>query len=387
MTQLPFPLRRCPSPVGLRVSLALALQLASVPVGTAAQALPADSSIIEGGPGSAGYHFYQGRPFGTDAVTGPLDVILNKGFAVAQFNNRNRYIFDYDYGVQHVWNSIRHFRENVDRYGGWSAYVGDEIVPTSLDWDGWKWAPNYFGHVLEGGMTYRRLAEWNRAHGVPLPAVSAAVVTMGSAVINEMYSHPGWVQGTAATATDLLLFDPLGIALFSFDGVAGFVAGPLGGNIWASQASLTFDGELVNNGNNFVLKLPVSPIPRTSIFIRGGLALTPGITFHRRDGLDVSVALGGEGRIQNVDPETGEETPEIAVGGGVFVDRDGVLLFSVMTSETAHRRFVLNVYPGVLDVAGGRLGGWLIVRKDWQVRFGISVGGAMGLGVGTGFGR
>ncbi|MDX1495848.1 MAG: hypothetical protein R3253_17385, partial [Longimicrobiales bacterium] len=140
------------------------------------------------------------------------------------------------------------------------------------------------------------------------------------------------------------------------------------------------------NGNNFVLKLPISPIPRTSLFIRGGLALTPGITFHRRDGLDVSVAVGGEGRIQNVDPETGEETPEIALGGGVFVDRDGVLLFSVMTSETAHRRFVVNVYPGVLDVAGGRLGGWLIVRKDWQVRFGISVGGAMGLGVGTGFG-
>ncbi|MDX1493965.1 MAG: hypothetical protein R3253_07910, partial [Longimicrobiales bacterium] len=85
---------------------------------TAALALPADSSIIEGGPQAAGYFFYQGRPYGTDAVTGPVDVVLNKGFAVAQFNNRNRYIFDYDYGTRHVWNSIRHFRENVRRYGG-----------------------------------------------------------------------------------------------------------------------------------------------------------------------------------------------------------------------------------------------------------------------------
>ncbi len=68
------------------------------------------------------------------------------------------------------------------------------------------------------------------------------------------------------------------------------------------------------------------------------------------------------------------------------MDRDGALLFSAMVSETAHRRLAVNVYPGVLDIAGGRLGGWLIVRKDWHVRFGISVAGAMGLGLGTGFG-
>lgn len=356
-----------------------AAALRAPPAAPSLESEPADSAA------SDRPFFYHGRPYGTDAISGPLDVLLNKGFAVAQFNNRNRYIFDYDYGSRHVWNSVTRLGENVERYGGWRKYVGDEIFPTSLEWDEWKWAPNYFGHVLEGGMTYRRLTEWNRAHGVPLPAVSAAVVTMGAAVINEMYSHPGWIQGTAGTATDLLFFDPLGILLFSFDGVARFVAGPLHGNIWASQAALTFDGELVNNGNNFALKLPLSPIPRTSLFVRAGLAVTPGITYHRRDGLDVSVALGGEGRIQNIDPVTGEETPEIAIGGGVFVDRDGTLLVSVMASETAHRRFVVNVYPGVVDVAGGRLGGWLILRKDWGVRLGISVAGALGLGVGTGF--
>ncbi len=352
-------------------------------VGVHGQALPADSTIIEESDGR--YFFYKGRPYGTDAVTGPIDVLLNKGYAVAQFNNRNRYIFDYDYGSRHVWNSIRHFRENVERCGGFRRCIEDEVFATWLDWDSWKWSPSSLGHVLEGGMTYRRLAEWNRAHDVPLPAVTAAVVTMGSAVVNEMYSHPGWIQGSAATATDLLFFDPLGIVLFSFDGVADFVSGPLRGNIWASQAALTFDGELVNNGNNFVVKVPWSPIPRTSIFVRGGLAFTPGLTYHRDDGLDVSVAIGGEGRIQNVDPLTGEETPEIALGGGVFVDRDGTLLWSVMASETEHRRFVVNVYPGVIDVAGGRLGGWLIVREDWHLRFGISVAGALGLGVGTGY--
>ena len=359
---------------------------ARAPTVAAAQVADPDSSVISAEE-LDGFFYYRGRPYGSDAYMGPLDVILNKGYAVAQFNNRNRFIFDYDYGWEHAWRSVSELDSNVERYGGWKKYIGDEVFPISLDWSEWKWMPNYFGHFLEGGMTYRRLAEWNRVHGVPVPRVNAAVVSMISAVINEAYAHPGYEQGTAATATDLLIFDPLGIALFSFDGVARFFSGPLKGNIWASQAALTFDGELVNNGNNFVLKLPFSPFSNTSLFVRGGLAFTPGITFHRDDGLDVSVALGGEGRIQNIDPVTGEETPEIAVGGGVFVDRHGSLLFSAMASETEHRRLVFNVYPGVIDVAGGRLGAWLLFREDWSVRFGISVAGALGLGIASGFDR
>jgi hypothetical protein len=350
-----------------------------------AQATRADSSLIAAEE-LDGFFFYRGRPYGTDAYMGPLDVILNKGYAVAQFNNRNRYIFSYDYGTVHPWKSVTELGENVEKYGGWRRFIGDEIFPTSFSWREWKWAPNYVGHFLEGGMTYRRLSEWNRAHGVPAPAISAGVVTMASAVINEMYSHPGYTEGTAATAADLLFFDPLGIAVFSIDGVARFVSGTLGGNIWAGQAALTLDGELVNNGNNFVLKLPISPLPATAIFIRSGLSFTPCITWHRSDGLDVSFALGGEGRIQNIDPETGEETPELAIGGGIFVDRGGALLLSVMASETEHRRFVVNVYPGVIDVAGGRLGGWVLVRDNWGVRFGVSIGGAGGLGLAGGVG-
>ncbi|HKJ03216.1 MAG TPA: hypothetical protein VJ997_12195, partial [Longimicrobiales bacterium] len=199
------------------------------PTPSSAQALDPDSSFIPVQE-RASYFFYEGRPYGTDAYMGPLDVILNKGYAVARFNNRDRYIFSYDYGSRHVWNSIAHLGGNVRRYGGWRRYVGDEIFPLSLSWEEWKWAHNYFGHFLEGGMTYRRLAEWNRAHRVPAARVSAALVTMGAAVVNEMYAHR---------------------------------------------------------------------------------------------------ALGVEGRIQDIDPETGVETPEMALGGGVFLDRGGTLLVSV----------------------------------------------------------
>lgn len=229
--------------VVVRVVTAVALAWASAPASAVGQVASPDSSLIPADE-LDGFFFYRGRPYGTDAYMGPLDVILNKGYAVAQFNNRNRYIFDYDYGTAHAWKSITELDSNVEKYGGWRKFIGDEIFPTSFDWKSWKWAPNYVGHFLEGGMTFRRLSEWNRAHHVPAPAVTAGVVTMAAAVINEMYAHPGYREGTAASAADLLFFDPLGIAVFSIDGVARFVSGTLGGSVWAGQAALTFDGEL-----------------------------------------------------------------------------------------------------------------------------------------------
>lgn len=371
--------RRCITTAGCT----LAVLMAVTPL--RAQWLPADSSRIEAADRDR-FYFYHGRPYGTDALAGPLDVLLNKGYAVAQFNNRNRHIFDYPYAHEHVWSSISDFPEHVERYGGWRRFIGDEVFPLSFRWQEWKWAPNYFGHFVEGGMTYRRLAEWGRVNGMPWPDVTAGLITMGAAVVNEMYAHPGQLDGTAATGADLLFFDPLGIAIFSIDGVSHFFSRTLKGNIWSGQAALMLDGELVNNGNNFVVKVPVGS-DRVSLFLRGGLAFTPGLTFHRDDGLDVSVAIGGEGRIQQIDPDTGEEVPELALGGGVFLDRGGTLLASVMASQTEHRQFVVNVYPGVLPLANGRLGAFLIVREKGHIRLGISIADRWGLGVGTGVGR
>ena len=311
---------------------------------------------------------------------GPLDVVLNKGFAVAQFYNRDRFIFHYEYAGRHVWRSLTRFPAAVAAGGGWGSFVQREIFPLTLDWREWKWAPNYAGHTLEGGITYRRLAEWNRAHGVPAPRVTAALVTMGSAVVNEMYSHPGRTEGSASTAADLLLFDPLGIVLFTRDDVARFFAEELRATVWSSQAGLTPAGELVNNGNNLILKLPLSPVPGTSLFVRAGLAFTPGITVHRPNGLDVSLGLGVDGRTQGVDPLTGEETPELAAGGGVFIDRHGSLLVSALVSQVSHRRLVVNVYPGVIPGVGRRLGAWVLVREGGSVRLGLSLGGGLGVG-------
>ena len=112
---------------------------------------------------------------------------------------------------------------------------------------------------------------------------------------------------------------PWGSSCFETIGVFRFFSERLRSRIWVGQAALTPNGELVNNGNNLILKIPLSPFSGNSFFLRGGLAFTPGLTLHRTNGLDVSFGFGVEGRMQGIDLLTGEETPQMGLGGGVFL--------------------------------------------------------------------
>jgi hypothetical protein len=201
------------------------------------------------------YFFVKGRDYGTDAYGGPFDLILNKGFAVAQWQDQDRHIFSYPYGWNAVWASVTNPGPAIERAGGWGTVLRRHVLP--LDWDEFvdaQWMPNYFGHVLEGGLAYRRLLEWNRMHGTPFPTLSSVIVTQFAVTINEAYETPvddPWVQenGTAGAFVDWWIMDPLGMVLMHQDPVAGFFANKLGAVIWPRQASITFPGgRLTNNG-------------------------------------------------------------------------------------------------------------------------------------------
>ncbi len=263
-----------------------------------------------------GPYFYKGLSYGSDANIGPLDVLLNRGFAVAQQSGRNRKIFDYRYGTRHVANSFAHPLEAIERAGGWWEVISTEVLPLAWGTGSMKWAPNYFGHVIEGGIAYRQLWEWFEARNVRMPGLLSGVTTMAAAMLNELYEHPYLQIGSASTLVDLLLFDTGGILLFSNDSVARFFPRSLKANVWPTQAAITLpDGQIMNNGNNLTLKFPLSPIPSTSIFMRTGLNAQLGLTLHSAGGLDFSAAVGMDAIRMLIDPVTGEETADLKIAG------------------------------------------------------------------------
>lgn len=338
-------------------------------------------------------YFFGDRP-GLDQYVGPFDVLLNKGFNLAQAENRDRAIFSADYGWAHVRGSLLHPVRSIESDGGWSAWIEEQVLPvqavhwirSGFDWDAadnMTWFPNYFGHFVEGGITHRRLAEKLRHQGVPGATALAAVTTMGASILNEAYTHPALTEGTGGTVADLYLFDLGGVIAFSFDPVARFFAQTLRAQVWPSQAALSLSsGELVNNANNLVFKIPLPWVDRVSAFVRTAVGSHVGATLHLGHGLDVSLGIGADTERQNIDPVTGAESVDLRLSSSLYLDRGGSVLASVYWSQVDHRRLSLNVYPGVLH---DDFGAWLALARGGSVELGLTHRQALGLGLGAGW--
>lgn len=341
-------------------------------------------------PLSGGF-FFKDLP-GSDQYAGPFDVVLNKGFNMAQASNRDRSIFQAAYGTRHVRNSILHPLASIKNTGGWGNFLKEQILPiqtvdwikSGFDWDAadnMTWYPNYFGHFIEGGITSRRLSEKLRSQGIPMASAVAGATTMAASLINESYTHPWLVDGTGGTVADLYLFDLGGIVIFSLDPVAGFFAERLHAQVWPSQAAFTVpDFELANNANNLVFKLPIPFIDVASMFFRTAVGSHVGATLHLKDGYDLSIGVGADTTQQKIDPVTGRETVNIRPSSSLYLDRGGSVLASVYWSEVDHRWLSVNVYPGVLNPD---FGAWVVVSHSGQFQFGLTHRRAMGLGFGA----
>lgn len=326
---------------------------------------------------------------GTDAYGGPFDVLFNKGFAVAQWEDREREIFRHRYGWGAVAASLQRPGEAVARAGGWAEVLKVHALPFYQG--GYRepqWVTNWFGHVLEGGLSYRRQGEWNQRRNVPLPWVTAAVTTYAAALVNEAYETPPppegeEVRGNAGIVMDLLVFDPLGILLFSLPEVRRLShrAGML---LWPSQASLIVpSGRLENNGQSLIFKVP---LPRTThrLFVRSGMGVEGGLSLRGDDGRDLSVAVGIQSYTRVLD-DRDLEHPSFGWSASLWLDRRDALLAGLTVAERTDRRFSLNVYPGSASVKGVTLGAWLVVDASRRPYVGVTGRSTLGAGIGLGF--
>lgn len=370
--------RRDPSAQRLDALLPLLVLLILLYLLAAARVSGQEASDTSGGP-----YFYHGYDYGSEAYAGPLDVVLNKGFALAQVMNRSQRIFGYDYGWEGLFDGLAHPLRAVERSGGWGHVVRRELLPLTADSKGSSWWPNYFGHIVEGGITTRKMTEWYDARGMPVPWLFAGLTTMTASVLNEAYESPGRREGSAASVVDLYLFDPLGMLIFGSDRVAGFFAHDLNARVWPGQASFALpSGELLNNANHLIFKLPVLPGDGSSLFVRTGIGGHVGLTFHGSEGMDWSLGFGADASRQNVDPDTGVETVNLAWSGGFYVDRNGSLLASLSASRLQERALTLNLYPGVIH---DELGAWVNLTLDGRLQLGLTSRSLMGAGLALGF--
>ena len=359
------------------LGIALLLQLAV--------AQPVDSSIAGAKAAEARTpRLYKSLPYGSQSVFSPLTVIANKGFDHFQANNASRDLRRFDFGAMEVAvDALRNPVGAIEHYPGWSKWLRTEIFPLGFNGQDARWAVNYSEHMIAGGLTYRKLAEWFEAHDYPVPRLLSAITTFGASALNEAAEFQGQRVAASSTVADLYIFDLGGIILFNWDWPVRFFGGTLQASDWSTLASVTLpNGHLQNNGQYYIIKVPL-PKTDSRFFARFGMGVQGGLTQPIGKGEALSLALGVDTEVRHVDPVTRNETIALAFSGGVYWDRDNSLLAS-LTAGPTDNRIVLNVFPGVLPGFGENFGVWSAYTKDRQVLFGVVHRRLLGMGLGYG---
>lgn len=347
----------------------------------AQQTAHGDSTLAARSDAPRGQRFYHNITWGTESQFNPISEVFNEGFNDLVIESSNMQLFNQPYAVS--WSNLTHNLGNVVgsfKHYGWPLAVRNELLPLT-GFEGGQWVPNYTDHLLGCGMVSVRLEEWYRDHGYPAPLLLSMATMMTAHVTNEIIERPRY--WTVDPLADLLVFDPLGMLLFRSEAVQHFFSGPMQLTNWAGQPMLVFPyARLENASEEFKFTLGRPRANKLRPFVMTGLDILGGVTYEGENGRSISVGIGRGSDVVAVEDSVKDvRTVNLGPRAGIFYDRDGSLLASLVYDGSRDGLFVINVYPGLLKIGGASPGIWLDIRRN-GVRFGLAA--PIGLGVGYG---
>lgn len=317
--------------------------------------------------------FWRPDGVGSERVFSPLHSSLQ--YALDGTQIRGASTDGYDDKVQLVLDHLREPLRTIENGdGGWRDFVNSELVPIDPRRPGDSLAilPNVFLHTLGGGLLYRKTAEWFEGHGVPLPWLLSGVLAMAVEVLGEASEKP--VTDDTDEIADVYVFRPLGIWLLHDAGRARLVRDGLGMVDWPYLAMWDVDDrEFTNVGMNYALRPTWFGCDDVRPFAHIGITNVFGLS-HRVSAAGDRVSWGAGVATVTVDPV------ELRWSAGLFWDRDGGLLASLIGNGADGYAVRVNLYPGALFAADVPLGVFAGVRDDGEltagVMFGLPVGAA-----------
>jgi hypothetical protein len=323
------------------------------------------------------YFFFHPINYGSESTFNPISLIANGGFDELQSYWRSSSLADIPWknGSKNVWMNITDPLLQINK-SGWHSFIFQEVIPGSLNMAKAQYFPNYTLHLLGGGMQYRKTVEWFDYYGYPAPMVWAIISTMGYHYINEIIENGDGVGPNVDPIADLLIFDPLGIILFSFDGVCNFFSSEVYLNDWNGQPAFSISPFALHNvGQNFIIKYPLTASGRTSLLYHFGSFGELGLSFKTNDEDAISFGVGMISKsVNTTENDLGALHYTINVGprAGIYWDRNNSLMASLVASDNFHGRVLLNVYPGVFSSQSFSPGFFLLAGSDGAFTIGIT---------------
>lgn len=348
-----------------RLAVFLCLGAASAPVALA-DSDPTPTSLRDDGP----YFFYRGYDYGSESLVHPIRIIINGGFGITSFDNRDNRLgeIDYETGAENVWKNLSDPIGAIEA-NGWQDFIEREILPISISTKKAHYWPNYTLHVIGGGMSYRLIEEWFRYHRFRYSKTLSVVTMALYHGANEIVENDDFVGYSTDAVADLYIFDPLGILLFSSDSVSRFFGQTLQMSEWSYQATIDPEnGALENHGQNFALKLDIGR--SWSLFYHMGTHGELGFSHRWKNGDAFSFGFGGQAK-DIFDLSNGVRSLDLAPSAGFFYDRNNSLLASVILSRREDAQLRVNVYPGLLPTGPISPGLMFELDRDRDVQVGI----------------
>ena len=368
-------------------SLLVLLAIGTARAGAAGSAPPAYGALPDTIAGHRGtYLYYHGLDYGSQSLVHPLRLILNGGFGIMQISNRDNRPAKvmYGRGMRNVADNLIRPWWAIGEQGLWT-FLRREVIPISVRTGNSQYWPNYMNHLLGGGMSFRMMEEYYRYHGHEHSKRWAGATLFVYHFLNEVVENNSRLGPNPDPVADFWIFNTAGVWLFNKDGVARFFSEKLHFTDWSYQPVIMPDtGELQNMGQNYAMKLHLNESGSRSLFYHWGTHAELGMSFTDPEGRCLSVGFGFVAK-NLLEVDDFSDTVDLAVSSGIFYDRNNSLLASLLISKTKDLPWRLNLYPGLIPVAGLRPGFFLGLDQDDHLVGGVTIGSLTHLPVGMGW--
>lgn len=309
----------------------------------------------------------------------PVSVLINGGFDVLRNGKYSKDLSKqyYEIGFKNVTKRIFHPIDTINKYG-WSKFLTSEVFPVSTNADDFQYFPNYGNHLVGHGMKYVKLTEWYDYQGAPFPKTFALLTSFSYAMLNEVVENGSNTYITVDPVADMLIFNPLGILLFSFDGVKKFFSETLPLYDWSLQPLYNpFNNNLENAGEQYILNYPLST--KYTLFFYWGTSGILGLSYSLDNDYNISFGAGGiVNRLiekQKIRSKfwTRYVAPETIDGAiGIFYDYKHSLLSTLLITGPIYYNVRINIYPGVIDIGSFKSGFYVGAGEMDHLQIGIT---------------
>ncbi|KAA3614112.1 MAG: hypothetical protein D8M58_18125 [Calditrichaeota bacterium] len=320
------------------------------------------------------YYFYHPEiKYGSELSFDPLTMFLNGSLDILrngshENNGESKNIFRLDYGtgIRTVWNNISDPVKHINRFG-WKNFISTEIFPISTSKEKAHYIPNYTHHVIGAGMLYVKTTEWFDYHGFKYPHLYSIITATAYQYMNEVIENNHYVGSNVDPIADLLIFNPLGYLLFSFDSVNRFFSKTIRLYDWSLQPVYNpVNQEIENAGQQFIAKFDLPFETSMTGFVYWGIYGIAGLTIPISDQDNFSFGAGtvvnslNENRLS----DTRFLTPNTDGSISFFYDRNHSLMASAIITGPRFYNVRFNVYPGFFKIGPlepgfyGGLGEW-----------------------------